>query len=109
VGRREGLRARRQGGEVAELLTQKNAMLEDIPWIEGNLPTGHRITQRVGLPTVYFRLMNQGVPKSKSLRAQVDEQAAMIEARSEVDIKLAELNGDSTRSASPRRSRSSKR
>jgi hypothetical protein len=80
--------------KVAELLTQKNAMLDDIPWIEGNLPTGHRIVQRVGLPTVYFRLMNQGVPKSKSLRAQVDEQAAMIEARSEVDIKLAELNGD---------------
>jgi hypothetical protein len=75
---------------VAELLSQKNQMLEDIPWFEGNLPSGHRITQRVGLPTVYFRLLNQGVPKSKSLRAQVDEQTAMMEARSQVDVKLAE-------------------
>lgn len=79
---------------VAELLSQKNQMLEDIPWFEGNLTSGHRITQRVGLPTVYFRLLNQGVPTSKSLRAQVDEQTAMMAARSQVDVKLAKLNGD---------------
>lgn len=80
--------------KVAELLSQRNEILGDIPWFEGNLPTGSRITQRVGLPTVYFRLLNQGVPSSKSLKAQVDEATAMMAARSQVDVKLAKLNGD---------------
>jgi hypothetical protein len=63
-------------------------------WIEGNLPTGHRTTVRTGLPSVYWRLLNQGVTPSKSTTAQVDEQAGMLEAWSEVDKDLAMLNGN---------------
>jgi hypothetical protein len=79
---------------VAELLSQTNAILEDMPWLEGNLPTGHRTTVRTGLPTVAWRLLNQGVTPSKSRTAQIDEACGMLEAWCEVDKKIAELNGN---------------
>lgn len=79
---------------VIELLAQTNEMLTDMMFKEGNLPTGHRTTVRTGLPTVYWRLLNKGVPSSKSLKAQVDEQCGMLEARSEVNKDLAMLNGN---------------
>ena len=80
---------------IVELLNQNNEMLMDIPYVEGNLPTGHRITQRVGLPDVYFRKLNQGVPTSKSRTVQVDEACGLLEARGSIDVELAKLNGNS--------------
>lgn len=80
--------------KMAELLAQRNEILDDMLFMEGNLPTGHRITQRTGLPTVYWRLMNKGVPTSKSTSAQVDEQLGQLSARSQVDEDLAKLNGE---------------
>lgn len=79
---------------IAELLSQTNAILTDAVFIEGNLPTGHRVTLRVGLPAVYWRQLNQGVPTSKSKTAQVDEAIGMLEAFSEVDCDLVKLNGN---------------
>lgn len=79
---------------IVELLSQTNEILLDMRWIEGNLPTGHRTTVRTGLPTVAWRLLNQGVTPSKSTTAQIDEQAGILEAWSEVDVDLAKLNGN---------------
>lgn len=79
---------------VAELLSQSNEVLEDAVFQQGNLPTGHRVSIRTGLPMVYWRAMNQGIPSSKSTTAQVDEACGILEARSEVDKDLAELNGN---------------
>lgn len=79
---------------IAELLSQTNEILADMLWQEGNLPTGHRVTTRTGLPTVAWRLLNQGITPSKSRTAQVDEQCGMLEAWSEVDKDLAMLNGN---------------
>jgi hypothetical protein len=79
---------------VAELLAQTNEILDDIPWIEGNLPTGHRTTLRTSLPTVYWRRFNQGVLPSKSGTAQVDETVGMMEGYSEVDRELVRLYGN---------------
>jgi hypothetical protein len=79
---------------VAELLSQTNEILEDAIFTEGNLPTGHRVTIRTGLPTVYWRSLNQGVPRSKSTTAQVDESCGMLEAYAAVDKDLALLNGN---------------
>lgn len=80
--------------KIAELLSQTNEVLTDMHWQEGNLPTGHRVVVRTGLPDVYWRLLNQGVQPSKSLTAQIDEGCGMLEAWSEVDKDLAELNGN---------------
>jgi peptidoglycan hydrolase-like protein with peptidoglycan-binding domain len=79
---------------IAELLGQTNEVLDDAVFVEGNLPTGHRVVVRTGLPQVYWRALNQGVPTSKSTTAQVDEGVGMLESRAEVDRDLATLNGD---------------
>ncbi len=79
---------------VAELLSQTNEILDDCVFKEGNLPTGERVIIRTGLPAVYFRALNQGIPGSKSTTAQVDEACAILEARSEIDKDLAMLNGN---------------
>lgn len=80
--------------DIAELLSQTNEVLEDCVWKEGNLPTGERVVIRTGLPTTYYRALNAGIPSSKSTTTQVDEACAMIEARSEMDVDLAKLNGN---------------
>ncbi len=80
--------------EVAELLAQTNEVLNDALFKEGNLPTGHRVTIRTGLPAAYWRALNQGVPSSKSTTAQVDEACGMLETYSAVDVDLARLNGN---------------
>ena len=79
---------------IAELLSQTNEILTDCVFKEGNLPTGDRVVIRTGLPTVYWRALNQGIPSSKSTTAQVDEACGILEARSEVDKDLALLNGN---------------
>jgi hypothetical protein len=81
---------------VVELLSQTNDILQDLMFMEGNLPTGHRTTVRTGLPTAAWRLLNSGITPSKSTTAQIDEQCGMLESYSEVDKDLAELNGNTS-------------
>lgn len=81
---------------VVELLSQTNQMLDDMLFIEGNLPTGHRTTVRTSLPSVQWRRLNEGVAPSKSTTAQVTEECGMLEAYCEVDKDLAELNGNTS-------------
>lgn len=79
---------------IAMILSQTNEILTDMVMAEGNLPTGHRCTIATGLPTVYYRSLNEGIPVSRGTTVQVDEGCAIAEARSEVDIDLAMLEGD---------------
>lgn len=79
---------------IAELLAQTNPVLDDAVVVEGNGATEHTVTIRTGLPAVYFRMFNQGVPPSKSTTVQVKEAMAMLEAYAEVDKDLAALNGN---------------
>lgn len=80
--------------KVVEILTERNEILEDMAWVEGNLPTGHKTTIRSGLPTVAWRLLNYGVQPSKSRTVQVTDACGMLETYSEVDKSLADLNGN---------------
>lgn len=80
---------------IAELLSQTNSILEDVVMVEANQPTSHVVTVRTGLPAVYWRQYNAGVPSSKSTTAQITEPCAMLEARSHIDSKLLNLNGNS--------------
>jgi len=79
---------------VVELLTRYNDILDDIAWQEGNLPTGHKVTVRGALPTIAWRLLNQGVVRTKSTTNQLVETVGMMEAYSEIDKDLALLNGN---------------
>jgi hypothetical protein len=57
--------------KIIELLVQKNEILLDILWKEGNLPNGEMTTIRSGLPAIAWRLLNQGTTLTKSTTAQI--------------------------------------
>lgn len=79
---------------VTNVLSQTNEILEDCVFKQANGKTHHRVTIATGLPAVYWRQINQGIPPSKATTAQVDEGIGMLEARSETDCVLARLSGD---------------
>jgi hypothetical protein len=79
---------------IVELLGQTNEMLSDMLWMECNDGAGHKTTIRTGLPAATWRLLNYGVAKSKSTTAQIRDATGMLEAYSEIDKALADLNGN---------------
>lgn len=81
--------------EVAEVLTETNPILLDLPFFEGNMPDGHKTSVRTGLPGVTWRKLYGGVQPSKSTVASVRDTSGMLEAYAEIDKALADLNGNS--------------
>lgn len=79
---------------IVELLAQTNDVLQDMTFIEGNLPTGNKTTVRTGLPTPTWRKLYGGVQPTKSTTAQVTDSCGMLEAYAEIDKALADLNGN---------------
>jgi hypothetical protein len=80
--------------KIVEMLTETNEILQDMLWVEGNLPTGHKTTVRTGLPSATWRKLNYGVPRGKSTTAQITDTCGMLETYAEVDKALADLNGN---------------
>lgn len=81
---------------IVEILNQTNEILDDMVWVEGNLPTGHMSVIRTGLPTPTWRKMYGGVQPTKSNTAKVTDTTGMLEAYAEVDKALADLNGNTS-------------
>jgi len=79
---------------IVEMLNQTNEIIQDLVFQEGNLPTGHRTTVRVGLPEPPWRRLYGGVQPTKSQTAQITDSCGMLEAYAEVDKALADLNGN---------------
>lgn len=84
----------RKIASIVELLNETNPILEDMAFVEGNLPTGHKTTVRTGLPDTTWRMLNYGVQPSKSTTAQVVDTVGELATMSEVDAKIAALNGN---------------
>lgn len=80
--------------DIAEILTQTNEANDDMSWVEGNLVTGDRHTVRTKKPDVDFRRLNQGSKRSKSGTSQVEEQAAILVGKHQIDRDLAILSGN---------------
>lgn len=80
--------------EIIEVLTQRNVLLEDMVFREGNLETGHVVTTRTALPGITYRRFNEGVLPGKARNDQVIESIGMMAAMSKVDCSLAKLYGD---------------
>lgn len=76
---------------IIEVLNETNDALQDIPWIACNSGQTHITTIRTGLPTPTWRMLNMGVPKTGSTRAQIKANCGMLEAYSEIDAKEIEL------------------
>jgi len=79
---------------IVEQLSKVTPELQDATALEGNLPTGHRITMRTALPSPTWRMANQGIATTKSLTDQVDEVCGQLAARSVVDPDVANLGGN---------------
>lgn len=80
--------------DIVEILKQTNDILLDMTWQEANNTTSHRSTIRTGMPAPTWRQFYQGVAPTKNTYATVDDAIGMMEARSSVDVKLAQLGGE---------------
>ena len=80
--------------EIIEVLAASNPLLADANVLEGNLPTGHRSTQRATQPSGSWRLLNYGVAPEKSTTVQRDDTCGILEAYSKIDVDVASLNGN---------------
>ena len=80
--------------DIIEMLHQQNDILDDMVWMEGNLPTGHKTKIRTGLPAPTWRKLYGGVMPTRSTVSEITETTGFMEAYSEIDIKEADLNGN---------------
>lgn len=80
--------------KIAEVLTQYNPMLGDIPFVEGNTETGTVITRRQSIGEAYWRRLNSGVKTGVSRTTQVTETCGILETYSEVDKRLVSMASD---------------
>lgn len=76
---------------VVELMTKACPLLEDMAFVQGNLPTGHKFTIRTALPKPTFRRLYEGVKPTRSTTRTITEDCAMLEATCEIDAKHLEL------------------
>lgn len=76
---------------IAEVLSRKNAILNDMFWVEANQLTSHKITQRQSLPSGTWRKINKGVAAEASQTKQIVEPIGMLESYSKVDAALVRL------------------
>lgn len=79
--------------QMANTLTKKLPLLEDIPWKEANGRQGHVITGVQSLPTPSARRINEGINPTKGTTVQYVESCCLYEDRSDIDVKLVELYG----------------
>lgn len=83
----------KQIGKVAEVLTQENPMLKDIPYMEMNEGTIHKEEIRSALPAVYYRKANQPIPAGKTTTEERTFTAAHFESKSQIDAAVAKRGG----------------
>lgn len=79
---------------MIETMNTTNEVLDDMMFKEANGGVVHKTVVRTGLPSVAWRMLNYGVPKSKSTSATVQDTVGMLEAYSEVDKDLADMSGN---------------
>ena len=80
--------------EVIEILNELNPILDDAIAVECNKGTTHLHTVRSGLPTVAWGRLYQGIPNSKSGKAQVEDTTGFVEGRSTIDQRLLDLSAN---------------
>lgn len=78
---------------IVEMLAQTNEINKDCIWQKGNLPLGHKVSARVGLPQGTWRAANQGVASGKSLFAQFQFSIGELVGYSVSDKRLANIGG----------------
>lgn len=78
--------------EVAEVLNRLSPVVRNAFTVEANSGTVHKHSIRVGLPAVAWGRLYQGIPQSKSGRANVQDTTGFVEGLSTVDCRLLEIS-----------------
>ena len=78
--------------EVAEVLNRLSPVVRNAFTVEANSGTVHKHSIRVGLPSVAWGRLYQGIPQSKSGRANVQDTTGFVEGLSTVDERLLEIS-----------------
>lgn len=76
---------------IIEALLNSNPIMDDVTWMQGNLPTGNKTTIRTSMPRPSIRRINRGIENHKSQTENVTDTCIILEDRSEVDIELLAL------------------
>lgn len=79
---------------IGELLNQRNGIIADIPWREGDTVGGHMISQRTSLPQIQTVTVGQGVVPSASAVAQIVEAPEILAGWQNMDQYVANYGGD---------------
>lgn len=82
---------------IAELMSQVNEILTDMPWMESSEFSGHEFVYRTSIPQGAWRAINAGIPYGKSTTAKARVGLGELVGYSQVDRTLAERSGDVTR------------
>lgn len=85
--------------EIIETLSQSNPILQDLPFLQGNLTTGNQTTQRTSLPRPHKRRVNRGIPVDKSSTKQIVDTCCILEGRSQIDTLAIRLYEGADRQA----------
>lgn len=78
--------------KTAEILEASTPMIQDMPWIEGNLPTGEKTSLTVDLPSSSWVGYYQGIAASKGRQQTITFNTAMLRGISETDVNLLKLS-----------------
>ena len=79
---------------VIEMLTEMNPVLDDAYAVECNSGTKHLHVVRTGLPSLTWGKLYQGIPQSKSGKAQVEDTTGFVEGLSTIDERVLKLSTD---------------
>jgi hypothetical protein len=80
--------------DMAEMLSQCNELVEDLPMVEANGLTTHVTALRTALPKGSYIRYYQGTPYTKSNRAQLEFGMSLLRDYSQVDKELVRLGGN---------------
>lgn len=78
--------------EVAEVLNRLSPVVRNAFTVEANKGTQHMHSIRTGLPAVTWGRLYQGIPQSKSGRANVTDTTGFVEGLSTVDVRLLDIS-----------------
>lgn len=78
--------------DIAMRVARKNALLQYLPFKEGNKPDGNQIVQAVKLPTVGYVKFNKAPTASKGQTAQKTDRVGTLITNSDIHVELAKQN-----------------
>lgn len=79
---------------IAELLSQSNALVRDMPFIEGSEIFGHQFVFRNSIPAGSWRYLNRGTPYGKSTTGKSTIDMGSLTGYSQIDKLLAVGSGN---------------